>query len=369
MKRHILPRTSTFVVFLLLVSACELPQHTAAQPSSRSTRYARTAHPARRTMIEDVSFLGFVEPSQMVNVHFLVPGRVADCDVREGQLVRAGEPLCQLDDSAVRLEVLRAKNALDAARKLLETNLLEKQKALFDAGVIGQSEFEQVRLQTEGAKAQLQDAETVHEMALKKHREHTLTAPIDGKVARLLVKAGQPTSPEFPAAIILNEKTLQINANLHAMHFSRIHLGMTGAIARFATEDLSKPIPVQVADKATTVDPATQTFRVGLLVDASAKDRLASGLLVSGKLHIEIHEKALAVPQTALFAWKPSGEASTFVVEGGRLRIRDFRAGVLADGWIEVREGLRETDEVVTEIAPDFLPGLPVEPLDHTQTK
>lgn len=348
---------------LVFCAACTVQKQALELPKSKSLRAVPVAKPALRPFSDTVEFVGFVEPKRLVSVHFLLPGRVARCLSHEGQVLREGEEICRLDESAVNLEVARSQNALQAASRVLATNLPEKQKALFEAGVIGQSEFEQVRVQSETAKAQYSDVQSLFGMAVKKQKEHVLRAPWAGIITKLFAKPGQPISPDLPAAIFSDEHGFQVKADLHASYFTSLKLGATGKIKAISSKKLPANIALRVAQKATAITPSTQSFSVSMgLFNSKDSEKLTSGILVSGEIEVEKILEAMLIPEASLNTWSQDGSASVYVRSPeGRLKLTNIRTGALGGGWIQVKEGLSTSDDVVTSIAPDLMEGMRVQ--------
>ncbi len=343
-----------------VISACIVQNAAKDLSQKQAARFVDVTKPTVSELSESIAFVGFVEPRLIVSAHFLLPGRVEACRVREGDLVKQNEEICHLDMSAVNLEVTRAENAAKAAKKVLETNLPEKQKALFEAGMIGQAEFEQVRVQSEGAKAQYSDASSLFEMAEKKKREHFLLAPWDGVVTRLLVKPGQPVVPEIPVAVLSDERSVQIAVDLHAAYFQKLSTGAKGKLLTVSSRVLEEGLDLIVAEKAIAVNPESQSFHIVLRPEKTATDFLIPGVLVTGELQTLSIPSALQIPQKSLVTWDQTGNASVFTVEDSKLVLKRIRTGILAGRLVQVLDGLTPESLVIAEPAPDHVPGMNV---------
>lgn len=365
MSIHMKPRIffDAFVfgtIVCLFVSGCIVRTNARELSETKAARLVKASTPEIGALVDNLAFIGFIEPQLVVSVHFLVSGRVESCRVKESRVVKQGQEICRLDMSAVNLEVARAENAVESARKMMQTNLPEKQKALFEAGVIGQSEFEQVRVQAETAKAQFSDATSLLEMALKKRKEHILVAPWDGVITRILAKPGQPIVPEVPAGALSDEHSVQVGVDVHASYFGKLARGATGKILTISSSTLEHPVTVTVVEKSISVSPESQSFRVVLVPQSVDSSTLTPGVLVTGELQISTVERATKIPQGALISWAQSGEAAVLVVESGKLVQKRIRTGVLAGGFVEVKDGLSMDTVVVTEPAPDHVVGMSV---------
>ncbi len=344
----------------VFVSGC-IMQHAARDLSQKqAARFVEAQPPAVGPLSESIAFVGFVEPRLAMSAHFLLPGRIEGCRVKEGDVVRQGEEICHLDMSAVNLEVARAENSVSAAKKVMETNLPAKQKALFEAGMIGQAEFEQVRVQAEGAKAQFSDASSLHEMAQKKKGEHFLLAPWDGVVTRLLVKPGQPIVPEMPVAILSDEHSFQIGVDMHAAYFPRIAVGSKGRLLTVSSRTIEASVPLVVVEKSIAVNPESQSFHLVVRPEAGIDTVFVPGVLVTGELQTVSVEAAMHISQKSLVSWDESGAAAVFVVEKGRLSLRKVRTGIFAGRDVQILDGLSTDALVVVEPAPDHVDGMVV---------
>jgi RND family efflux transporter MFP subunit len=342
------------------VSGCIMQQAAKDLARKQAARFVEVVKPAVGPLVENVAFVGFVEPRLAVNAHFLLPGRIESCRVREGDLVKQGEEICHLDMSAVNLEVVRAENSVKAAKTVMETNLPAKQKALFEAGMIGQAEFEQVRVQAEGAKAQFADASSLYEMAQKKKGEHFLLAPWDGVVTRLMVKPGQPVVPEMPVAILSDERSVQIGVDMHAAYFSKVSVGSSGKLLTISSRPVEELVALSVAEKAIAVNPESQSFHLVIRPEKNSMSDLVPGVLVTGEIQTVSLDFASHIPQRSLVKWDQSGNASVFVVENGKLASRQIRTGIMAGKDVQVLQGLDTQSQIVMEPAPDFVEGMDV---------
>jgi membrane fusion protein (multidrug efflux system) len=340
---------------------CGKQQLSAGVAESEKRRPVKVTKPTRAVLSKKVAFLGFVEPKQMTTLHFLVPGKLQTC-LPEGTTVKQGQTICELHRDIVKLEVMRAETAVKTAQRIRETNLPEKQKTLFDAGIIGQSEFEQVRMQTETAGAHFEDAQSILQLALQKEKEHTLRAPFSGVLAKISGKKGQPVAPEFPVALLQSSEIVQIKTELHASFAAKIKKGLRASLNAVSSNSQIIPVPLVVTGKASLINPTLQTLEVTLAFqEPPGKELFPPGIVVKGEIEVEVLEQALTISENALESWQSNGQATAFSVdEQGNLKIVAIRVGMASNGRVEIKEGLDENSIIVSEIGPDFFEGLPV---------
>lgn len=351
-----------FFIFLILILIYGCTKQSSLNALSLS-RPINIVFPVEKNFEIAVDFSGSIEPNQYAQMSFSLPGRIDNCRVKEGDFVKKGEQVCRLDESVVNLELKRAYDAVAAARNISESEFLEKQKKLFNAGVIGHVEFEQLRLRSENAKASLVDAQTLLELAKKKKFEHELVAPWDGKILKLFAKPGQLISPEIPAVIIAGGKNgIQIKTDLPAQYHNYIHKGDSAKIIESAIPISESSELWKVVEKSDAINPKTQTISVVLAPQKLEDDTsLTTGLFVSGKIYLKTQNKSVVIPQRALYSVDENRNAKIFVVEQGKLKLQDLKIGFVNGLEAEVKSEIKLELPIVSEIAPDFTEGMAVE--------
>ena len=146
------------------------------------------------------------EPSEDLMLAFTRRGTVAKVLVREGDRVKAGQPLVQLDDAMerVQLSLLKAKaenvTAIKAARLRLERTeaLLKKVQEAYDANAAPEREIEDARIDVAMARLDLELAQFNHDQDVGRHEEArlglarmALVSPVAGEVERIYCRRGE----------------------------------------------------------------------------------------------------------------------------------------------------------------------------------
>ena len=105
-----------------------------------------------------------VQPETLIKLSANVPGEVVRLAVKEGDRVRRGQFLLQLDDTQYRAQVRQSQAALDAARSSLKSAeasftqsdaVLKRKESLFTQKLVSPEELEAARTQRNGDKARL----------------------------------------------------------------------------------------------------------------------------------------------------------------------------------------------------------------------
>lgn len=322
---------------------------------------------------ERISFLGIAAPSKLVSLHFAVPGRLKSCSAKDGETVKQGEIICSLETEVVDLEITRAQAAVDGASKVLGSNFGTTQKQLYDSGVIGQVDYEKVRVQEETTRATLRDAKALLELAQKRKAEHTLRAPWDGKISGMNLSAGQLLSPEVTVGYLAaknSQNALQVEIKLHASWFGSFTIGTSAQIDTLAGKTIAQPLTGRVSQIDGAIAPETQMFKVAVDLEpsANANTTIAQGMLLRGRIIRKITETGVVIPAASVVTWNEDNSAKVFIVNDQNvLEIRPIQIDRYSDDRILVANGLAAGERIVSRFAADLYSGLNVSFKD-TQT-
>jgi RND family efflux transporter MFP subunit len=291
---------------------------------------------------------GTIFPKQESMISPKTSGRIEKLYVDEGDKVEKGQPLVELEQEMLRIVVKEAKAYLKEARaqlKNLESTLKRRQK-LFEEGVVGSQSLDDITTERDLAKARVQRTRASLERAEQDLKDTVITAPFDGFIVEKMMNEGEMATTMPPSNIFHLVDTRRV----------KIECGITEGKRRFITTGKEVLIemdayPDEVFNgKITTVnpkvDPNSRTFKIK--IDIPNPDfRLESGMFARIRIIERESKNALLIPQRVII----NGEAvkKVFAVENGRAVKKSITTGILNHPIIEVTEGLKEGDIVVTE--------------------
>lgn len=265
--------------------------------------------------------------------------------VEEGDTVRAGQTLAQIDPERMRLEVARA----EAAMRRLQANH-GRSKELFKRNLVSADANDQLRFEWEAARA-------VYELAKLELSYTTITAPISGVIAQRMAKPGNLIPLNAPVYRIVDNSHLEAVLNVPERELVTMKIGLP---IRMVVDALAgKVFEGSVGRISPVVDAQTGTFRVvGVF---RGQELLRPGMF--GRLNIVYDERetALTVPRVALV--EGSGESAVFVVEDGKAVRRVLQLGHVNGEFAEVLTGLEIGEQVITRGRVAVRDGAPVEVL------
>ncbi|HTY08202.1 MAG TPA: efflux RND transporter periplasmic adaptor subunit, partial [Candidatus Edwardsbacteria bacterium] len=153
----------------------------------------QTAKVRQGQIVSTVSAPGNVKAETEVQISAYVMGKITRLPVKEGDRVRTGQVLVQIDPANYAAQVKQAKASLDLAQaSLAQSSLVYKRnKELFDKGLLSQEAFDQVNTDYQLNQARLTQAEAVLDQARDNLDKTTITSPINGTVVSLNVEVGE----------------------------------------------------------------------------------------------------------------------------------------------------------------------------------
>ncbi len=249
--------------------------------------------------------------------------------VEEGQVVRAGQALVRLDPDRLRLQMAQA----EAQMRKLENNYRRAQQ-LVEQQMISANDVDQIKYDLENARA-------IYRAAALELSYTTVTAPISGVVASRSIKSGNFVQINTPIIRIVDQSRLEATLNVPERELSTLKAGLPIALAVDALP--GKVFQGTVDRIAPVVDSGSGTFRV---VGSFASDGvLQPGMF--GRIRIDYDQRAnaLVVPRVALL---DDGDPAVFAVRDGKAARVPVKVGYVDGEWIEVREGLKAGEQVVT---------------------
>ncbi len=334
-------RTSTagsLAAVLLLVplaAACSGGREANAQREGAGERRqpVAAAPVEHRDLARAVTVTGSVEPVRTIGVNSLTSGSVGAVHAEEGDVVRAGALLAELDAREVRAQLERARAVLSSADAEFERN-----EQLYATQIITAAEFEESRSARDVAKA---DA-AVWQTRLDFTR---ITAPSAGVVTAKHVEAGGVVSSNQRVFTLADVSELVVRVQLSELDV--VHLRPGAAVEVSLDAYPGTPIPGRIRRVFPAADPDSRLVPVEVVLGPMPPGvRVRPGYLARVGFRLDERRGVLAVPAPAVGV--SDGGAYVYVVDADSLVRRDVALGLTAEGWVEVRRGVRLGELVVT---------------------
>lgn len=283
-----------------------------------------------------IDIQGRIEGDQNIEVSPQTAGLVVKIFVKEGDVVKPGQVLAELDSKLVQSGLDEIKTQLSLA-----TILYQKQKALWDQKI--GSEVQYLTAKSNMESLQKRQASMQEQLTMNK-----IKSPIAGTVENVPFKIGQVISPGLPTSTIrvVNMSNVKVLADVSEAYASKIKRG-DGVLVTFP--DIAENIEAKVTFTSKVIDQTNRTFRVEAHLLHSRSDMKAN-MIADLKITDYINKKSIVIPINLV--QKASNTNYVMVAEN---HSKDFKAvkrnvtlGISYNGTTEITGGLKAGDKVIT---------------------
>ncbi|MDZ7855728.1 efflux RND transporter periplasmic adaptor subunit [Sphaerotilus sp.] len=317
----------------------------APAPAALDLRDSDLVLAASADLARTVTLSGSVKAVSTALVKAKVAGELRNLGPREGDTVRAGQAVGDIDATEFALRVTQAAQQAEAARAQLDIarRQLDNNRALVEQSFISATALDTSVANHAAAQASLQAALAAADLARKAQADTVLKSPINGTVSQRLAQPGERVAVDARVLEVVDLSQLELEAALPAADAGLLR---PGATAELQVEGLSDPVSAQVA----RLNPATQAGTRAVLVYLSLQPAqgLRVGLFARGTVALE-QRRVLSLPLSAVRL----DDALPYVVvlDGSALRRRTVKTGgrglVERTESVEITDGLREGDRVL----------------------
>ena len=220
---------------------------------------------------ETVTASAVVVPAQVSELAFLISGIVKDVPVKEGEAVKAGQPLIVLDTPDLEFAVTEAQAALHSAQTYADLQKYRRVKNRRNGKIfydVIPAEYRQ------RADARVQQAQVTLELAQINLTEGTLTAPFDGVIASLHVIPGEFVDSDQTVVTLATLNTLQVETtDLSEYDIPRVKIGAPANISIEALNETFKGTVINISPISNNVG-GDVVFKVTIGFDKQPKNLL-----------------------------------------------------------------------------------------------
>jgi HlyD family secretion protein len=379
------------VVIALVVVVAILVVLGAISAKNRKIPRVTAAKAERQDIVSKVTANGKVQAARKVELSALVMGQIVNLAVHEGELVKKGDFLLQIDKNQAAAGAAGSSAALQASLSDVETARstmgqaqldFERAKKNFDAKIIPEADFQHARSTRDTARSALASAE--NRVAQSRANvsasrdtlsKTTLLAPLSGVVTALPVKEGEVTvigtmnNAGTQLMTISDMSTVEAVLMVDETDVPSVKIGQKALVAVDAypnrpfdgvvTEVGNSPILKDDPDLqglTTTSDAINFKVRVKVL---QPPETIRPGFSVTADIITGTRTTVVTVPLSSIIVRDspkgektPSGKLKTeegvYVVEAGKARFVPIQTGLSGELLIEARSGVKESDQIVT---------------------
>jgi membrane fusion protein (multidrug efflux system) len=304
--------------------------------------------PARQEPFDyELEALGTAGANEAVEITSKVTNRVTVISFREGEQVRRGAVLVELDSVETRAELAAARAAL------IETeSQLKRSRELFATQALSQAQLDQLAATLSANQARVTTAES-------RLADTVIRAPFDGRTGLRRVSLGSLVTPGTVITTLDDTHVIKLDFSVPETFMAVLVEGLPLSARSVAFPE--REFSGKVVSIDSRVDPTSRS------VTARAELPNPDGLLKPGMfLTVRLREKRAPVVMISEQALVPEeGRQYVYVVVGGRAQKREITIGRRAPGKVEVITGLTPGEVVVVEGTQKVRDGGPVREVSH----
>jgi RND family efflux transporter MFP subunit len=291
-----------------------------------------------------VDLQGRVEADKSVLATSRMPGTLTRIYVDNGDRVRKGQLMADLDNAVMLKSRAELQGQLDVA-----TDLFQRQKSLWDQNIGSEVQYIQAKNNKESVERSI--ATLNENLSLAK-----IYAPTSGVVDQVILKEGQAISPGIALCTIVNLDKLKIKGDVTESYVAKIK---EGDVVRVFFPDTKEEINTKVSYVSRTINPINRTFTIECKLIGKG-DYRANQIAVMKIVDYE-NPKAIAIPinlvqrgEDGVFVLiaKPTDNPGEVIAEKAMVT-----QGENYNGNVEITKGLSAGDKVISTGFQDINPG------------
>ncbi len=314
--------------------ATAAPGAGAGKPGGGGPATVEVGRVQRLRLVDDAISVGTLSSRRGVVIRPEVSGRIAALGFTEGQRVRRGQLMVQLDDSLQQAQLRQAE-----AQEALSRSQWQRNRDLAAQNFVSQNAVDQSAAALEVAQAQVA-------LARAQRARMRIDAPFDGIAGVRQVEVGDFIKDGADIVAVEDLSQLWVDYQLPERYLARLKSGQVVELTLDAMAGQRFTARVEVLDAQ--VDVNGRTLRVRARLD-NRDGALRPGMFARTRTVFGVRENALVVPEEALV---PQGGKQYLikVVDGEKGKVSErleAKIGARVPGRVEILEGVADGDMIV----------------------
>jgi membrane fusion protein, multidrug efflux system len=332
---------------LMLLVACKDPKKT----KSPAVPVA-VAHVETRDVPYEIDATGTIEPMQTVSVSAQVGGILTHIDFKEGDDVKQGQVLFQIDPRPFEAVLQQARAGLAKDSAQLTTALQDEQRfaQLVQKDYVTQQQYDQAKANALSGKATVNADEAQVEAARLNLEYATIRSPIAGRAGAILLKQGNLVHAAGTPLVVINQiRPIMARFAVSAVHLPRIRQYQSDTLTVVAqpASGLGAPSHGTLSFLDNAVDTTTGTIMMKARFP-NTDAVLWPGEFVNVALELYVEKGAVVVPTTAVVQ-SQSGTSVFTVNASGIAEQQQVQVERTAGDMSIIEKGLTPGQTVVTD--------------------
>lgn len=319
-------------LLLLLALSCKESESGSKTETQEDILTVSLVEVQKTTIQDHIVASGVLSSKEELKLAFKTGGLIKKVHVQEGQFVKEGQLLAELDMSEIDAQVSQAQLAFQKAERDLG-----RVKGLFADEAATQTNLDDAQTGFEIAQQGLRVAK--YNQKLSK-----IFAPKSGRILRKISETGELITPFAPALIMgTGVSAFCLNVGLSDREIVKVKVGYPASVTFDAYPN--RIFKAKVSQLAEIINPATGTFEAELTLEKTG-EKLISGFVAKAIISPPGQKLVLTVPIESLVEANGK-DAYVFLFKNGVALKQAILTGEIGQNEVEVAAGLKEGDKVI----------------------
>lgn len=273
---------------------------------------------------------GILSATQDLMLMAETQGRVETIFIKEGDWVKKGDAIAQVNDELMRAELMVTEANYEKAQRDLE-----RANTLSDGGAITQQQLEGLQLNEKAAKAK-------YTTSKKRLADARIKAPISGYVNKLFLKEGGMIGAGVPTCELVNIRSLKMGVKADEQDIVKVFNGQKVKIKVDALNNVAlEGTVVSIGSKA---DYALQ-YSIEIVIPENPEEQLKAGMVAKAIFSFQDEKDGAIIPKSALIGSIKNPEV--YVMHENKAVLRAITIVESNDDQLKVSEGVSEGEQLI----------------------
>ena len=273
--------------------------------------------------------------TEMAGIYRIMKNPKTGSNFKLGDIVEKGQVIVKLENPETQNSI-----AINTKKLNLDISELEnqKQKSLFEKGGVTLRELK-------NSEVSLAQATTDYENARIQLAKMDVVAPFRGAIVDLpQITSGTRVTANTAVVTLMDYSKLFMEINLPEKNLTTINVGQEVFITNYTLP--KDTLKATINELSPVVSTETRTFKGKLVID-NGDLKLRPGMFVKADIEVARRDSVIVIPKEIILSGNRG--KTVYIVEKGATRERIITTGLESDTKIEVIEGLRKNERVVTK--------------------
>lgn len=273
--------------------------------------------------------------TEMAGIYRIMKNPKTGGNFKLGDIVEKGQVIVKLENPETQNSI-----AINTKKLNLDISELEnqKQKSLFEKGGVTLRELK-------NSEVSLAQATTDYENARIQLAKMDVVAPFRGAIVDLpQITSGTRVTANTAVVTLMDYSKLFMEINLPEKNLTTINVGQEVFITNYTLP--KDTLKATINELSPVVSTETRTFKGKLVID-NGDLKLRPGMFVKADIEVARRDSVIVIPKEIILSGNRG--KTVYIVEKGATRERIITTGLESDTKIEVIEGLRKNERVVTK--------------------